>query len=116
MDRGVLKGGDRECEVGGVKRSEEVVSGGKRVQSHPAEPNSSSQARVNHEEVVGMEGGEEGAIITAKRPQGPEESVRCKDLRGRCKGIKKRCDGEEIAIRISLKGLKGQKSQSGVKT
>ena len=36
-----------------------------------------------------MEGGEEVAIITAKRPQGPEESVRCKDLRGRCKGIKK---------------------------
>ena len=113
MDRGVLKGGDRECEVGGVKRSEEVVSGGKRVQSHPAEPISSSQARVNHEEVVGMEGGEEVAIITAKRPQGPEESVRCKDLRGRCEGIK-RCDGEEIAIKISLKGLKGQKSPSDV--
>jgi len=60
-----------------------------------------------------MEGGEEVAIITAKRPQGPEESVRCKDLRGRCEGIK-RCDGEEIAIKISLKGLKGQKSPSEV--
>ena len=37
----------------------------------------------------------------AKRPQGPEESVGCIDLRGRCEGIKG-YDGEEIAIKMSL--------------
>jgi hypothetical protein len=61
-----------------------------------------------------MEEGRRGCDnYTAKRPQEPEESVGCIDLRGRCKGIK-RCDGEEVAIRISLRGRKGQKSQSGV--
>jgi len=48
MDRGVLKGGDRECEVGGVKRSEEVVSGGKRVKA----TQQSLSAQVKRESIM----------------------------------------------------------------